>query len=116
MSDYNSFKFFCSDSHLMQTIISQKSELKVFERGLKAIPLSVDLWIHYLTYVKQKYQDDCNSIRSQFERALNACGLEFRSDKVSRINTIKKSKCLSNQLKLALGRLHTVGIGRKGSP
>lgn len=38
--------------------------------------------------MKQKYQDDCNVIRSQFERALNACGLEFRSDKVCKINTI----------------------------
>lgn len=55
---------------------------KVFERGLKAIPLSIDLWIHYLTHVKQKFQDDRNYIRSQFERALNACGLEFRSDKL----------------------------------
>ncbi|XP_070503379.1 pre-mRNA-processing factor 39 isoform X2 [Chironomus tepperi] len=55
---------------------------EVFERGLKAIPLSVDLWIHYLTYAKQKYQDDRDAIRNQFERALNFCGLEFRSDKL----------------------------------
>ncbi|KAG5671606.1 hypothetical protein PVAND_001799 [Polypedilum vanderplanki] len=55
---------------------------EVFERGLKAIPLSVDLWIHYLTYVKQKHQDNRDYVRSQFERALNACGLEFRSDKL----------------------------------
>lgn len=55
---------------------------EVFERGLKAIPLSIDLWIHYLTHVKQNHQEDRDYIRSQFERALSACGLEFRSDKL----------------------------------
>lgn len=56
--------------------------VKVFERGLKAIPLSVDLWIHYLTYVRTTRTDDEDFIRSQFERALAACGLEFRSDRL----------------------------------
>ncbi|XP_057669540.1 pre-mRNA-processing factor 39 [Diorhabda carinulata] len=55
---------------------------EVFERGLKAIPLSVDLWIHYLTYVKTTRTEDEDFIRSQFERALLACGLEFRSDRL----------------------------------
>lgn len=27
--------------------------LKVYRRGLQAIPLSVDLWLHYLTYIKE---------------------------------------------------------------
>lgn len=53
----------------------------MFERGLKAIPLSVDLWIHYLTHVKQNNTED-ELIRCQFERALTSCGLEFRSDKL----------------------------------
>ncbi|CAH1982220.1 unnamed protein product [Acanthoscelides obtectus] len=55
---------------------------EVFERGLKAIPLSVDLWLHYLAYVKQTRVDDEEYVRSQFERALAACGLEFRSDRL----------------------------------
>jgi pre-mRNA-processing factor 39 len=55
---------------------------EVFERGLKAIPLSVDLWIHYLTYVKTSKPDDEEYIRSQFERAIAASGLEFRSDRL----------------------------------
>ncbi|XP_058445368.1 pre-mRNA-processing factor 39 [Malaya genurostris] len=55
---------------------------EVFERGLKAIPLSVDLWIHYLSHVKANQADDEAMIRSQFERALASCGLEFRSDKL----------------------------------
>lgn len=56
--------------------------MQVFERGLKAIPLSVDLWIHYLAHVKSSHADDEEFVRSQFERALSACGLEFRSDKL----------------------------------
>lgn len=27
--------------------------LKVYRRGLQAIPLSVDLWLHYLTFFKE---------------------------------------------------------------
>ncbi|XP_073815103.1 pre-mRNA processing factor 39 [Musca autumnalis] len=54
----------------------------VFERGLEAIPLSVDLWIHYLSHVKSTQAEDETYIRSQFERAVQACGLEFRSDKL----------------------------------
>lgn len=56
--------------------------LQVFDRGLRAIPLSVDLWLHYLTYQKATYGDDTGRIREQFERALSACGLEFRSDRL----------------------------------
>ncbi|KAH8381558.1 hypothetical protein KR093_008209, partial [Drosophila rubida] len=55
---------------------------KVFERGLEAIPLSVDLWIHYLMHIKAHHVDDEQYIRSQYERAVQACGLEFRSDKL----------------------------------
>lgn len=55
---------------------------KVFERGLKAIPLSVDLWLHFLNYTKTAYADSEDHIREQFERALTACGLEFRSDRL----------------------------------
>lgn len=54
----------------------------MFERGLKAISLSVDLWIHYITYCKDSHGDNHEFILGQFERALNACGLEFRSDKL----------------------------------
>ncbi|XP_044727957.1 pre-mRNA-processing factor 39 isoform X2 [Chrysoperla carnea] len=55
---------------------------EVFERGLKAIPLSVDLWLHFLNYTKTAYADSEDHIREQFERALTACGLEFRSDRL----------------------------------
>ncbi|XP_050429270.1 pre-mRNA-processing factor 39-like [Adelges cooleyi] len=55
---------------------------KVFDRGLKAIPLSVDLWIHYMGYMKSAYPDDQDMIREQFERAIESCGIEFRSDRL----------------------------------
>lgn len=51
---------------------------QVFERGLKAIPFSVDLWIHYLNYCKATFTDNEDLLRSTFEKALEACGLEFR--------------------------------------
>ncbi|KAJ4450423.1 hypothetical protein ANN_01847 [Periplaneta americana] len=51
---------------------------EVFERGLKAIPLSVDLWIHFLNYSKATYPDDEEHLRTQFEKAISACGMEFR--------------------------------------
>lgn len=54
----------------------------VFQRGLKAIPLSVDLWIHYMTYLKTQHADDVNRIRDKFEEGLATCGLEYRSDRL----------------------------------
>lgn len=43
---------------------------QVLERGLKAIPLSVDLWIHFLNHVKTTRTEDHAYIRSQYERAI----------------------------------------------
>lgn len=54
----------------------------VFERGLYAIPLSVDLWIHFMTYLKTHHADDVDHIRSKFEEGLEMCGLEYRSDRL----------------------------------
>ncbi|XP_072929871.1 uncharacterized protein [Epargyreus clarus] len=61
---------------------SKKKCLEVLERGLKAIPLSVDLWIHYLNHIKATRTEDHAFLRSQYERAIEACGLEFRSDRL----------------------------------
>ncbi|KPJ18194.1 Pre-mRNA-processing factor 39 [Papilio machaon] len=61
---------------------SKKKCLEVLERGLKAIPLSVDLWIHYLNHIKATRSEDLPYVRSQYERAIEACGLEFRSDRL----------------------------------
>ncbi|KAL4141632.1 hypothetical protein QTP88_004238 [Uroleucon formosanum] len=55
---------------------------EVFQRGLSAIPLSVDLWIHYMTYLKTQHSDDVDRIRNKFEKGLEMCGLEYRSDRL----------------------------------
>ncbi len=31
---------------------------QVFEKGLMAIPLSIDLWIHYINFANKKYEGD----------------------------------------------------------
>merc|ERR1712226_1038758 len=56
--------------------------MMVFERGVKAISLSADLWIHYLNHVREVYKDQPDFIRAQYERAMFACGREWRSDKL----------------------------------
>ncbi len=56
--------------------------LAVFERGVKAIPLSADLWIHFMNYVKVEFADQEEAVREAYERAVTACGREFRSDKL----------------------------------
>ncbi|KAJ1528804.1 hypothetical protein ONE63_007183 [Megalurothrips usitatus] len=55
---------------------------EVFARGLKAIPLSVDLWIHYLNYCRAAHADEEDFLRGEYEKALDACGMEFRSDRL----------------------------------
>ncbi|XP_011145704.1 pre-mRNA-processing factor 39 [Harpegnathos saltator] len=54
----------------------------VFDQGLKAISLSVDLWLHYINHCKTIYEKDEEKLREQYERAIQACGLEFRSDRL----------------------------------
>ena len=56
--------------------------MAVFERGFKAIPLSTDLWIHFMNYVKAEHVSDECFIRQEYERAVAACGREWRSDKL----------------------------------
>ena len=56
--------------------------MDVFERGIKAIALSADLWIHYLNHVKTEFGSKPEFIRVQYERAIEACGKEWRSDKL----------------------------------
>ncbi|KFM59725.1 Pre-mRNA-processing factor 39, partial [Stegodyphus mimosarum] len=58
---------------------------KIFEEGTKAIPLSVDLWIHYINFYITQQADKENSyenIKALFKRALAAAGREFRSDRL----------------------------------
>ncbi|XP_018592540.1 pre-mRNA-processing factor 39 [Scleropages formosus] len=59
---------------------------EVCVRGLKAIPLSVDLWIHYITLLQDTLNmnlpESTQHIRSAFESAVSAAGLDFHSDRL----------------------------------
>lgn len=59
--------------------------LNVYERGLREISLSVDLWMSYIAYIKDIAQGQRQAdakIRAIYLRALDACGTDFRSDKL----------------------------------
>lgn len=55
---------------------------KVLENALSAIPVSVDLWIYYMTYLTTERYDEEHHIRNEFERSLRMCGLDYRSDQL----------------------------------
>ncbi|KAI6230212.1 hypothetical protein M3Y99_01088300 [Aphelenchoides fujianensis] len=59
--------------------------LLIYERGVKEIPLSVDLWLSYIAYVKEigaGHAQAAIKTRGIYVRALDACGLDWRSDKL----------------------------------
>lgn len=56
--------------------------MMVFERGITAITLSADLWIHYLNHVKSEFGSKPEFVRAQYERSIEGCGKEWRSDKL----------------------------------
>ncbi|XP_028461093.1 pre-mRNA-processing factor 39 isoform X1 [Perca flavescens] len=59
---------------------------EVYRRGLQAIPLSVDLWLHYLTFIKENSDlsdpETEGRIRAAYEHAVLAAGTDFRSDRL----------------------------------
>ncbi|XP_022800433.1 pre-mRNA-processing factor 39-like isoform X2 [Stylophora pistillata] len=58
---------------------------EVFEGAISSIPLSVDLWVHYLNFASQTTKgqiDGPEVMRSLFERAVSSAGEEFRADKL----------------------------------
>ncbi|XP_070781614.1 pre-mRNA-processing factor 39 isoform X2 [Enoplosus armatus] len=75
---------------------------EVYRRGLQAIPLSVDLWLHYLTYIKENSDpsdpETEGRIRAAFEHAVLAAGTDFRSDRLweSFINWETEQEKLAN--------------------
>ncbi|XP_037606894.1 pre-mRNA-processing factor 39 isoform X1 [Sebastes umbrosus] len=75
---------------------------EVYRRGLQAIPLSVDLWLHYLTYIKENSDledpETEGRIRAAYEHAVRAAGTDFRSDRLweSYINWETEQNKLAN--------------------
>ncbi|KAM8826905.1 pre-mRNA-processing factor 39 isoform 1-T1 [Synchiropus picturatus] len=59
---------------------------EVYRRGLQAIPLSVDLWLHYMTFIKENSDttdpETEGRIRAAYEHAVLAAGTDFRSDRL----------------------------------
>ncbi|KAH3847692.1 pre-mRNA-processing factor 39-like [Dreissena polymorpha] len=55
--------------------------IDVFERGVKAVPLSVELWLHYIQFYIKELQN-IEETRRLYEKAIIAAGTEFRSDKL----------------------------------
>ena len=65
--------------------------MNVFEQCLKAIPISVDLWIHFLNHqraiaaaeeMESGGSGNLHVVRHSYERAVTECGREWRSDKL----------------------------------
>ncbi|XP_042295539.1 pre-mRNA-processing factor 39-like isoform X2 [Sceloporus undulatus] len=63
-----------------------KETEEVFQRGLQSIPLSMDLWIHYISFLQSSLDmnqpDSAQKICGTFESAIAAAGVDFRSDKL----------------------------------
>ncbi|KAJ6654268.1 hypothetical protein lerEdw1_007365 [Lerista edwardsae] len=63
-----------------------KETEEVFQRGLQSIPLSMDLWIHYISFLQttldMNHPDSAQKISGTFESAVAAAGVDFRSDKL----------------------------------
>uniref|UniRef100_A0A674AL81 PRP39 pre-mRNA processing factor 39 homolog (yeast) n=1 Tax=Salmo trutta TaxID=8032 RepID=A0A674AL81_SALTR len=59
---------------------------EVYRRGVHAIPLSVDLWLHYLSFIKDNADPEDpetpSRIRAAYEHAVLAAGTDFRSDRL----------------------------------
>ncbi|XP_053553821.1 LOW QUALITY PROTEIN: pre-mRNA-processing factor 39 [Bombina bombina] len=59
---------------------------EVYRRGIQSITLSVDLWIHYLNFLKETLDpadpETCLTLRGTFEQSVLSAGLDFRSDKL----------------------------------
>eukprot|EP00064_Thunnus_orientalis_P018684 superscaffoldBa00004380_g18788 len=68
----------------------------------EAIPLSVDLWLHYLTYIKENSDpsdpETEGRIRAAYDHAVLAAGTDFRSDRLweSFINWETEQEKLAN--------------------
>jgi pre-mRNA-processing factor 39 len=59
--------------------------LLVYEKAVAEIPLSVDLWISYVDYLKalaSNKPDAVRKLRHSYMRAVQGCGNDFRSDAI----------------------------------
>lgn len=57
---------------------SHESTIAVYERAVQAVTYSVDIWMHYCSYLMSK-QEDPDEIRRLFERGLSYVGSDYMS-------------------------------------
>ncbi|XP_041340803.1 pre-mRNA-processing factor 39-like [Pyrgilauda ruficollis] len=73
-------------AELERRLGSARSAQQVLERGLQSIPLSLELWLHYIALLQSSLDparpDSAQRVRGAFEAALAAAGMDFRSDKL----------------------------------
>lgn len=58
---------------------------QVYKRGTQSIPLSIDLWISYVSYLKSvmetgDMEENQKHVREVYEEAIKQAGLDMRSD------------------------------------
>ncbi|KAK3816710.1 MAG: hypothetical protein J3R72DRAFT_461126 [Linnemannia gamsii] len=51
--------------------------IEIFERGVKGIANSVDLWVQYCTFIMEYKADDREQVEQLFERGAKCVGLDF---------------------------------------
>ncbi|KRY15102.1 Pre-mRNA-processing factor 39 [Trichinella patagoniensis] len=57
--------------------------IQVYERGVSVIPLSVDLWLSYIDFLK-RYEQSEEQLRAIYQRAIMVAGREFCSKELWR--------------------------------
>jgi len=66
----------------MKKIVSNEAAFQVYNDAVIAIPLSVDLWTYFIHFIAEWKDGDENEIRTIYQRAVEACGQDYRSDKI----------------------------------
>ncbi|GJJ76014.1 pre-mRNA-processing factor 39 [Entomortierella parvispora] len=51
--------------------------VEIFERGVKSISSSVDLWVHYCSFIMEHKRDDHGAIEQILERGAATVGMDF---------------------------------------
>ncbi|KAI6186544.1 hypothetical protein M3Y98_00144200 [Aphelenchoides besseyi] len=77
------YGFWAKYANILRRNQMYEKALNVYEKGVQEIPLSVDLWLAYIGYIKEigaGQKQSISKIRAIYRRALDACGLDFRSD------------------------------------
>jgi len=69
----------------MARLVDKRAAVEVYKRGTQSIPLSIDLWISYVSYLKSvmetgDMEENQKHVREVYEEAIKQAGLDMRSD------------------------------------